>query len=141
MKKNRILGFCLSQLLLLGTVASASGATAPAAPVSLDGEWELSYWPQPEKAVTDPAALSGIEVKTIPAKVPGNVELDLLAAGLIDDPMIGANLPGKRPALPSIISQMSSAIIPQRSLPFSIAITFIIAKFLTYWLNGVTKGG
>lgn len=92
MKKNRILGFCLSQLLLLGTVASASGATAPAAPVSLDGEWELSYWPQPEKAVTDPAALSGIEVKTIPAKVPGNVELDLLAAGLIDDPMIGANV-------------------------------------------------
>ena len=55
-------------------------------------QWELSYWPQPEKAVTDPAALSGIEVKTIPAKVPGNVELDLLAAGLIDDPMIGANV-------------------------------------------------
>ena len=45
MKKNRILGFCLSQLLLLGTVASASGATAPAAPVSLDGEWELLLAP------------------------------------------------------------------------------------------------
>ena len=44
------------------------------------------------------------------------------------------------PALPNSISQMSSAIIPQRSLPFSIAMTFIMERFLTYWLNGVTTG-
>ena len=33
-----------------------------------------------------------MEVKTITATVPGNVELDLLSAGLIDDPMIGNNV-------------------------------------------------
>jgi len=46
----------------------------------------------------------------------------------------GANSPGSFPPFPSSMSQMLSAIILQRASPFSICITFIKAKFFTYWL-------
>ena len=66
-------------------------------PVSLNGSWTLHFWAQPEIPVTSPDAMRNISYKTIPATVPGNVELDLLAAGLIRDPMIGANVWDMRP--------------------------------------------
>jgi len=66
-------------------------------PVSLDGRWTLRFWPQSETPVTSPEALHDVAAKTIPATVPGNVELDLLAAGVIRDPMIGANVWDMRP--------------------------------------------
>ena len=66
-------------------------------PVSLNGSWTLHFWAQPEIPVTSPDAMRNISYKTIPATVPGNVELDLLAAGLIKDPMIGANVWDMRP--------------------------------------------
>ena len=66
-------------------------------PVSLNGQWTLHFWSQPETPVTTPEAMRSIKYQTIPAKVPGNVELDLLAAGLIRDPMTGANVWDMRP--------------------------------------------
>jgi beta-mannosidase len=61
--------------------------------ISLNGsDWTLSYWNQPMKAVTSPQEMQGIQMNTIEATVPGNVELDLLKAGLIEDPMIGSNV-------------------------------------------------
>ena len=66
-------------------------------PVSLNGQWTLHFWPQPETPVTSPEAMRSISFRTISARVPGNVELDLLAAGLIKDPMIGANIWDIRP--------------------------------------------
>ena len=65
--------------------------------VSLNGQWTLHFWPQPETPVTSPEAMRSTSYQTISAKVPGNVELDLLAAGLIKDPMIGANIWDIRP--------------------------------------------
>ena len=66
-------------------------------PVSLNGQWTLHFWPQPETPVTTPEAMRTVSFQTIPAKVPGNVELDLLAAGLIHDPMTGDNIWELRP--------------------------------------------
>jgi len=60
--------------------------------LSLNGKWTLSYWQQPEKPITSPNEMRGVAFKRIPAHVPGNVELDLLAAGLIKDPSIGNNV-------------------------------------------------
>lgn len=60
--------------------------------LSLNGKWTLSYWQQPEKPITSPNEMRGVAFKQIPAHVPGNVELDLLAAGLIKDPSIGNNV-------------------------------------------------
>jgi beta-mannosidase len=60
--------------------------------VSLNGVWELSYWPQPAKPVRSPAEMQQLSFKTVAATVPGNVELDLFAAGVVPDPMIGNNV-------------------------------------------------
>jgi beta-mannosidase len=60
--------------------------------ISLNGPWMLAYWPQGEKPATEPGQLKRLEVETVPATVPGNVELDLLAAGKIADPMIGSRV-------------------------------------------------
>ena len=69
MKRNPIIRWCLSLLLGLAFAPAWSG------PVSLNGTWELSYWKQPAEAITDPAELKEVEVKTIPAQVPGNVHV------------------------------------------------------------------
>ena len=59
---------------------------------SLDGAWSLKFFPQGPEAVTTPAQADAAEGVTIPATVPGNVEIDLQAAGLIADPMVGRNI-------------------------------------------------
>lgn len=84
--------FSLS-LSALAITCLANVAVASEANVSLNGkDWSLSYWEQPAVPVTSPDQMRQVEVKTIPATVPGNVELDLLDAGLIEDPMIGSNV-------------------------------------------------
>ena len=83
--KTRII---LALFALLASTASISATDEVA--VSLDGnDWKLSYWEQPAIAVTSPDAMNRMSVKTISATVPGNVEIDLQKAGLINDPMVG----------------------------------------------------
>lgn len=65
--------------------------------VSLNGKWTLHFWPQPETPITSPENMHTTTYKTIDANVPGNIELDLLAAGIIKDPMIGNNVWEMRP--------------------------------------------
>lgn len=65
--------------------------------ISLNGKWDLKFFPQPREAVRTPAELQAFEGIAIVAEVPGNVELDMLAAGLIEDPMIGNNVYALRP--------------------------------------------
>jgi Beta-galactosidase/beta-glucuronidase len=60
--------------------------------ISLNGSWNLKFFPQPRHAVTSPKELANVNVQQIEATVPGNVELDMLKAGLIADPMIGNNV-------------------------------------------------
>ena len=61
--------------------------------ISLDGEWELSFAEQPYKPARTPKDFSLLEgVKTISAKVPGNVEIDLVNAGIEVDPRKGDNV-------------------------------------------------
>ncbi|MDR2041899.1 MAG: glycoside hydrolase family 2 [Tannerella sp.] len=74
-----------------------ASSTAGGQSVSLNGTWDLSFWEQPAVPLRSPEALQQTEHRTIPATVPGNVELDLLAAGLIHDPMIGSNVWEMRP--------------------------------------------
>ena len=60
--------------------------------VSLNGSWDLTFFPQPREAVRTPQDILTTEGTTIKATVPGNVELDLLTAGLIKEPMIVNNV-------------------------------------------------
>ena len=64
---------------------------APATVLSLDGsDWSLRFWKQGEEPVTAPDAIPS-DARSISATVPGNVDIDLCAAGLEADPRIGLN--------------------------------------------------
>ncbi|MBR4755749.1 MAG: glycoside hydrolase family 2, partial [Bacteroidales bacterium] len=86
MKPSRI------ALLLSGMILTAAFSPARAEKVSLDGTWTLDYWEQTGNPVMSPEGMEGIDFKSIPATVPGNVELDLLAAGIVEKPETGSNV-------------------------------------------------
>lgn len=60
--------------------------------ISLDGTWQLYYWKQGSTPVSSPDELQRQQLTPIPAQVPGNVELDLMRAGLLKDPYIGSSV-------------------------------------------------
>ena len=60
--------------------------------ISLNGQWKLSYGLYDQNAPQTPAELKIRKWPEIPATVPGNVELDLLAAKEIKNPEIGNNV-------------------------------------------------
>ncbi len=55
-------------------------------------KWTLQYGPQDDNAPKTPRELGKCDWDIIDAEVPGNVELDLLKAGKIKEPMIGNNV-------------------------------------------------
>ncbi len=59
--------------------------------IALDGKWRMAYTKAetPFKCETD---LKKAKLDLIPAKVPGNFELDLQAAGLLPEPFHGLNM-------------------------------------------------
>jgi beta-mannosidase len=60
--------------------------------VSLGGEWKLSYGIYDRNSSLTPDQLKTLQWPVIPATVPGNAELDLLAAGIIENPETGSNI-------------------------------------------------
>lgn len=92
MKSHTILSSVASAILLL-----ASAAPTEAESISLNGTWTLDYWEQRRNPAVSPEGMQGIEYETIKATVPGNVELDLMAAGLVENPEIGSNVYLLRP--------------------------------------------
>lgn len=84
---------------IFSTLLLAAAAALPlqAKSLSLDGEWVLDYWQQKREPVLSPDGMKETDYQTIKAQVPGNVELDLLAAGLIDNPETGSNVYLLRP--------------------------------------------
>ncbi len=61
-----------------------------------ESTWTLYYGFQDEHAPRSPRELKKSEFSRIPAMVPGNVEIDLQKARLIEDPMIGDRVYGLR---------------------------------------------
>ncbi len=57
-----------------------------------DSSWTLYYGLQDEEAPRSPLELKRSGFSRIPATVPGNVEIDLESAGIIEDPMRGDNV-------------------------------------------------
>jgi len=65
--------------------------------VPLDGEWTLRHFLEGSKVITKPDDLLAADLTPLPATVPGNVEIDLMAAGEIKDPFFGDNCLQLRP--------------------------------------------
>ena len=82
---------CLAAMLVFSFTSPAHEK------ISLNGKWDLEFWEQEGDPVTDPAAIAGLKTTRLSATVPGNVELDLLAAGMIENPEIGNNIYKLRP--------------------------------------------
>jgi beta-mannosidase len=59
---------------------------------SLNGEWQLSYGPQDNRSPRIPTEFRAANLAQIPARVPGNVEIDLENAGKINDPTVGNHI-------------------------------------------------
>jgi len=68
-----------------------------AAALSLNGEWRLDYFPQPDDGAVREVATVPTDAKTVKATVPGNCELDLVDAGILPPPEIGLNVLKFRP--------------------------------------------
>lgn len=60
--------------------------------ISLDGLWKLSYGLYNREGPSCPRVLKKLNWPEIKATVPGNVELDLEAAGIIENPETGNNI-------------------------------------------------
>jgi len=74
----------------------AAMAVQAATRVSLEGEWRLDYFPQPDDGPVRELPVS-VPVKTVRATVPGNCELDLVNAGVLPPPEFGMNVLKLRP--------------------------------------------
>jgi beta-mannosidase len=60
--------------------------------LSLNGQWTLRFYPeQGGELPNTPEELNALGLNPINATVPGNVELDLIAAGIAEDPYFGLN--------------------------------------------------
>lgn len=60
--------------------------------LSLNGMWKLSYGIYDRNTPVTPDDLKNKDWPVIPATVPGNVELDLLASEEVNNPEIGSNV-------------------------------------------------
>jgi beta-mannosidase len=60
--------------------------------ISLDGDWRLAFFPEADSPVHGPDDLAAHAPRMIAARVPGNVELDLQAAGIIPEPFYAGNI-------------------------------------------------
>ena len=78
------------------SVAAALFAANAASTLSLDGEWRLDYFPQPDDGAVRQLPLP-VPFKTVKAAVPGNCELDLVNAGELPPPELGMNVLKLRP--------------------------------------------
>lgn len=65
--------------------------------ISLDGAWQLSYGPQTAGGPQTPDDLEAAAWPTVEARVPGNVELDLMRAGVLPELSYGDNIYLLRP--------------------------------------------
>ena len=60
--------------------------------IDLSGKWQMAYSLTPIEDLASSADVTAAGLAAIPAKVPGNFELDLHAAGIIGDPFYGMNM-------------------------------------------------
>ena len=74
---------------------SAGVLLLAAAVVSLNGEWNLKYWPQPPTGAVRTLAVPAHQA--VKATVPGNCELDLVRAGVLPEMEVGLNVRKLRP--------------------------------------------
>ncbi len=109
--------------------------------IPLDGEWRLTYGPYGRNAPANPDELKSRGWPAIPAAVPGNVELDLLASGKISDPETGNHIYALRQYEAYQWWYSRSFATPRRAAAERVEIVFEgLDCFGTIWINNSLVG-
>ncbi len=109
--------------------------------MNLDGDWDLWYFPEGEREVADPSALAASGAARVPARVPGNVELDLVRAGILPEPFFADNVLAVQKFEAYEWWYTRSFKGPDGTSGRRAALTFHgLDCFATVWLNGEIVG-
>ncbi len=107
----------------------------------LNGRWELYHFEEDVYSVNHPDGLASIPVHSIPAQVPGNVELDLVAAGELSDPFLGTHIRDLRELEYHEWWYRRQFSLPARANPAEWDLVCEgIDTLATIWINGIEVG-
>lgn len=107
----------------------------------LDGSWKLTYYPQGDYQVDHPEQLQAMQLPRIDATVPGNVELDLVHAKLLPDPLVADHILQFKPYEYYEWWYETTFEADHRTAGQVQELVFHGVDCLaTYWLNGVQIG-
>jgi beta-mannosidase len=108
---------------------------------SLDGDWTLYHFPQGERDIRTPEELRRAGLSAVPAKVPGNVELDLMAAGELPDVLQGNHIRALRPLETHEWWYERTFPTPEGMADAPVELRFHgVDCHAVYWLNGRELG-
>ena len=108
--------------------------------VDLNGEWMLNYREQQHRLVS-PNEVDWDAMSDVTARVPGNVELDLIRAGLLPDPAVGNNVYRLREMESMEWWYRRRFSAPAPPAGYTAALVFEGLDCLAHvWLNGVLLG-
>lgn len=124
-----------------GTRAAARTPSAEPLRIDLGGDWQLYHFAEGSLRIESPADLVASSLTPLPARVPGNVELDLQAAGAIPDPFYAANIRCLRPLESHEWWYTRQFDLPEsaRRLPWDLVCAGL-DTLATVWINGVEVG-
>jgi beta-mannosidase len=108
--------------------------------ISLDGDWQLTYFPQGERSIAHPDDLPSAGLDSLPASVPGNVELDLQRAGRLPDPFYADNIRLLRPLEACEWWYTREFTLEPAGPPQWDLVCAGLDTLATVWLNGVEVG-
>lgn len=109
--------------------------------IYLDGEWRLAYQPEGATAIAHPDQLDAAGMAAIVAHVPGNVELDLVRAGLLPEPFFANNIRQLRAYEFYEWWYSCDFALPATAAGRRWRLTFAgLDTIATIWLNGVEIG-
>ncbi|MBZ0294692.1 MAG: glycoside hydrolase family 2 [Anaerolineae bacterium] len=104
--------------------------------IMLDTDWELFFYNAQQFQLENPDQLRQAALESIPATVPGNVEIDLQQAGLLEDPFWGENIVELRKLEYNEWWYTTSFEVPMVQPGQQLRLVFKgVDCFATYWLN------
>ncbi|MBN1936127.1 MAG: hypothetical protein JW934_15775, partial [Anaerolineae bacterium] len=111
--------------------------------ISLDGDWLLACAPEGRFPIAGPDDLDAAGLAAIPARVPGNVELDLVRAGRLPEPFYADHIHRLRALEFNEWWYARDIALPEVHTPNSLGWDLVFAgldALATVWVNGVEVG-
>jgi beta-mannosidase len=121
--------------------AAESTASTHTQRIDLCGHWRLYHFPEGAQPVTHPDDIQAHRLPSIPAQVPGNVELDLQRQGALDDPFYANNIRRLRPLEAHEWWYTRTFDLPHAAGSQRWDLVFAgLDTLATVWVNGVEAG-